>query len=167
MGITYKVEWLQEICGISFCVARTVYEEKEAGKIYELFALKHGREFPVWAHDISIAEYSVGRYFEEDFTNKGTITEYFQGIIQQIISENVREVYEYIEDHRLQALTSFYPTYKIIKKRLPFDRHELEAICKMLVEVSYLKAFYTTKDGIAFRVTPKNSYEKFFKIFLS
>ena len=161
MGITYKVEWLQEICGMNFCVARGVFNEKKVSKEYELFVLNHNRTCPIWGQDIRIAEYSLGIYFEEDFNDKGLMTDYFQKKIQEVIVEKVCIIYDYIESKRKEALGAFYPSWEKVYLIFNLDRYEMEQICLLLVELGYLRAFYTTNNGICLQVKTRNSYEKF------
>ena len=164
MSIYYKVEWLQEIYGIKFCVARAVYSEKEISKTYELFILKHDRTNPLWAHDVSIAEYSAGDYFEVDFRDKGLITDYFQKEIQNAVTEQIRRVYDYIESRRKDALKGIYPSWARVNFDFDLDRHEMEEICSKLVEMEYLKSFYTTCNGVCLQVKAKNLFEKLHQI---
>ena len=165
MGIYYKVEWLQQICGINFCVARAVYREKEVSKVYKLFVLKYDRTNPIWGKDISIADYSLGNYF--DLKNKGLMIDYFQKKIQEVVVEEIRVVYDYIERRRIKALSAFYPNWKEIYSKLHLDMYEMEQICLLLVKLKYLQSFFITSSGICIQVKAKSSYEKFLKIFLS
>lgn len=165
--IYYKVEWLQEICGMNFCVARTIYNEKKVGNTYELFVLKHNKTIPVWTEDFSIASYSVGRYFEVDFKDKGLITEYFQKIIQDVITEEIHSIYECIEKRRREALGGFYPSWEKIDLWFNLDRYEMEQICLLLMKLGYLNTFYTTSAGVCLQLKAKNLYEKIYQtIFL-
>lgn len=164
MGITYKVEWLQEICGMNFCVARCVFNEKEVSKEYELFVLNHNRTNPIWGQDIRIAEYSIGRYFEEDLKDKGLMTDYFQKKIQEVVAEEVRIVYDYIESRRKEALGAIYPSWGRINLNFNLDRYEMEQICLLLKNLGYLRSFYTTSNGVCLQVRARNLYEKFCQI---
>lgn len=162
MSIIYKVEWLQEICGMNFCVARAVFNGgKVISKEYELFVLNHNKKCPIWGEDIRIAEYSLGVYFEEDFKDKGLMTDYFQKKIQEVIVEEVCMIYDYIESRRKEALGNIYPSWGRVHATFNLDRYEMEQICLLLVELGYLRAFYTTSNGICLQVKARNSHEKF------
>lgn len=146
MSITYQVDWKQEIAGINFCIARAIYSGK-LGKMFELFALPYDQLCPIFTKDISIA------FYHPKDENKINITDFFQKEIKNFVFKEYNELYEILNYHYTMKKT------KTIFLSATF-KDNLESMFTFLVEIGYIKNFYSTRECIVYERKPRTFYEK-------
>lgn len=148
MSITYQVDWQQEIAGINFCVARASYSGK-LGKTFELFALPSNRLCPIYTKDINIAHYNP-----EDDIEIINITDYFQKKINNFVLEQYEELYQRLNYYYTMKTRNVYLSANLNLK------DEFESMFTFLVEIGYIKNFYSTRNCIVYERKPRTFYEK-------
>lgn len=137
----YQVVWQQEIAGINFCIAHYI-----KGYSYRLFVLDSQKSIPDW-DDIEIAVYYPAK------NNQINIEDFFQKKINSFVLERYKEMYEILKFHYTMKKTKNIFLSKELKD-------EFETMLTFLVEIGYIKNFYSTRECIVYERKPRTFYEK-------